>query len=76
MFKRFGILGFALAVCSILIPNVVDGAVVYHHYVYHRHPVYGTYHYLPGYRYGYWRYGHYHPYLYGFYDPWRHWHRY
>ena len=64
MFKGFGILGLALAVLGIWVPGVSDAAVVYT-----RHPLYRTYQYHPGYRYGYWRSGHYHPYLYGFYDP-------
>jgi hypothetical protein len=71
MFKGFGILGLALAVLGIWVPGVCDAAVVYT-----RHPLYRTYQYHPGYRYGYWRSGHYHPYLHGFYDPRGRWHRY
>jgi hypothetical protein len=54
----YGSLIFALAVLGIWVPGVSDAAVVYT-----RHPLYRTYQCHAGYRYGYWRSGHYQPYV-------------
>jgi hypothetical protein len=68
MFKKLGILGFVLAVFSMLVPSDAQ-ARVYHHPGYYPHGYY--------YRGGVWRpyIGHAYPYRGGYYDRWGHWHR-
>ena len=63
MFAKLGLLGFAMAAVTILVPPETYAARV-------------DYHYRPGYRYGYWRHGHYHPYQHGYYDRSGRWRRY
>ena len=63
MFRKLGLLGFAFTAMTMLIPPETYAQTMH-------------YHYRPGYRYGYWRHGHYHPYRFGYYDRWGRWRRY
>ena len=66
MFKKLGILGFALAALTMVAPSVAESAVVYRHYPH------GYY-----YRHGHWTpyRGHGYPYRGGYYDRYGRWHR-
>lgn len=63
MLRKFGLLGFAFAAMTMLVPTETFAATMY-------------YHYRPGFRYGYYRHGHYHPYRFGYYDRLGRWRRY
>jgi hypothetical protein len=66
MFRKLGVLGFALAAFTMLAPSVAEAAVVYHHYphgYYYRHG-----HWTPYRGAGY-------PYRGGYYDRYGRWHR-
>ena len=66
MFKKLGILGFALSAFTMLAPSVAQARVYDHHYpkgYYYRHG-----HWQPYRGYG-------HPYRGGYYDQWGRWHR-
>jgi hypothetical protein len=70
MFKKSGILGFALAAFSMLAPSMAQGAANYHHPAHYRQGyVYRGGRWVP-YR------GHGYPFRGGFYDHLGRWHRY
>ena len=69
MFRKLGILGFVLAVFSMLAPGIAQARTYYRHAIYYPRGYY--------FRGGHWRQyrGFGHPYRGGYYDRWGRWHR-